>query len=170
MDAAQGTPQRALPLRMDRSPISPQTQPEGAAFHITITVPGPPRAKGAGRVGVAGGRGMVFTDPKTRSELAMIRMMAEQAMAGRAPYEGPVILRLCAWREVPASLSKRKRALALEGRLFPVTRPDFDNHYKMVDALNKIVWRDDAQVVSVVGHKRYAETPRLVIDVRSMAT
>ena len=119
---------------------------------------------------MAGGRGMIFTDPKTRSELAMIRMMAEQAMAGRAPYEGPVILRLCAWREVPASLSKRKRALALEGRLFPVTRPDFDNHYKMVDALNKIVWRDDAQVVSVVGHKRYAETPRLVIDVRSMAT
>lgn len=55
----------------------------------------------------------------------------------------------------------------MSGLLAPATRPDFDNCSKMVDALNGIVWIDDAQVVTAVIHKRYSDQPRLVIDVRS---
>jgi Holliday junction resolvase RusA-like endonuclease len=150
-------------------PISPPTQPEreGDRFHLTITVPGAPRGKGAGKVGIVAGHGSIFTDPKTRSEMAVIRHMAHEAMAGRPPYDGAVILRMCAYRPIPTSMSKKKRALALAGRMFPTTKPDYSNYAKMEDALNKLVWVDDAQVVSAVIHKRYSETPRLVIEIKS---
>lgn len=150
-------------------PISPPIQPEqeGERFHLMITVPGAPRGKRAGHVGVIRGKGMIFTDPKTRSEMAVIRHMAAEAMNGRPPYDGAVILRMCAYRPVPTSISNKKRELALAGRLFPTTKPDYSNYAKMEDALNKIVWVDDAQVVSAVIHKRYSENPRLVIEIKS---
>jgi Holliday junction resolvase RusA-like endonuclease len=140
---------------------------EGDAFHLVFTVPGPARGKGAGRVGKIGDRPMVFTDSKTRHEMSAIRVFASQAMGNRPPYPGPVVVRMCAYREVPKGWSARKRAAALAGDLVPVSRPDCTNHAKMDDALNRLVWVDDAQIVTYVIHKRYSDRPRLVVDIRS---
>jgi len=55
----------------------------------------------------------------------------------------------------------------LEGRVLPTSKPDGDNNLKLVqDALNEIVWRDDAQVVDARVIKRYAAEPALRIQVR----
>lgn len=140
---------------------------EGELFTLTFTVPGAPRGKRAPQAANIGGHAMMFTDAKTRSELGAIKMFAAEAMKGQKPYDGAVILRLCAYRPIPASLSKKKTAAALAGEIAPTTKPDLDNYYKMVDALNKVVWIDDAQIVTAVVHKRYSDQPRLVIDVRS---
>ena len=140
---------------------------EGEAFSMTITVPGHPRGKGRPRSTVIRGRSHVYTDAKTRSEEGAIRQIAGLAMGARAPYEGAVILRLCAYREIPASFSAKKRVAAEAGAISPTTKPDIDNYVKMTDALNGVVWRDDSQVVAIVAHKRFSDRPRLVIDVRS---
>lgn len=145
----------------------PEVEREGDRFSLTITVPGAPRGKRAGHVGVIGGKGMIFTDSKTRSELGVIRHMAAEAMAGRPPYDGAVILRMCAYRSLTAGMSKKTKVAALAGKIFPTKKPDADNHLKMVDALNKIVWVDDAQIVTALVHKRYSENPRLVIEIKS---
>jgi Holliday junction resolvase RusA-like endonuclease len=147
------------PIRLD--------VPEGDAFRVTFTVPGSPRGKGAGRAGKIAGHAMIFTDSKTRHEMAALRTFAWQAMAGRPPYAGPVVVRMCAYREVPQSWSAKKRAAALAGDVVPTSRPDCTNYAKMDDALNGLVWVDDRQIVSYVIHKRFGEIPRLVVDVRS---
>ena len=140
---------------------------EGDAFRCTFTVPGAPRGKGRPRTAVIGGHARIFTDSKTRAEEGAIRVIAAAAMQGRDPFDGPVVLRCCAYRQIPASWSAKKRAAAEAGDLLPVSKPDLDNYVKMMDALNGIVVRDDSQIVSAVIHKRFSLQPRLAIDVRS---
>lgn len=140
---------------------------EGELFSVSFTVPGHPRGWGRATPIIIGGHARMITDKKTRSEEAAIRSLASDAMDGRLPFDGAVVLRLCAFRAIPSSLSKAKRASAVAGHIFPIGRPDVDNYTKMIDALNGIVWRDDSQVVTAVVHKRFSERPRLVIDVRS---
>ena len=143
--------------------------PEGDAFRVTFTVPGAPRGKGRPRTAVIGGHARIFTDSKTRAEEGAIRVIASAAMRGAAPYDGPVILRCCAYRQIPRSWSAKKQAAAEAGDLVPASRPDWDNVAKLVaDALNGICWVDDGQVVAAVIFKRYAIRPRVVIDVQSV--
>lgn len=40
---------------------------------------------------------------------------------------------------------------------YPVVKPDLDNLVKLIDALNGVLWHDDAQIVSLVATKRYAK-------------
>lgn len=141
--------------------------PEGDAFRVQFVVPGSPRGKGRPRTAVIAGHARIFTDSKTRAEEGAIRVIAAAAMQGRDPYDGPVVLRCCAYRQIPASWSAKKRAAAEAGAVLPTSKPDLDNYVKMMDAINGIVLRDDSQIVSAVIHKRFSERPRLAVDVRS---
>lgn len=144
---------------------------EGELFKVVVVVPGAPRGKGRPRTAVIAGRAQIYTDAKTRSEEGAVRTFASAAMAGRPPYDGAVSLRMCAYRQMPQAFSAKKRAAAERGEIVPVSRPDFDNFAKLAaDAINGIVLRDDAQIVTAIVHKRYSDQPRLVIDVRSFAT
>lgn len=136
-------------------------------FHVAFEVPGNPRGKGRPRAAVMGGHVRVYTDAKTRSEEAVVRDMARQAMGDRPPYEGAVVLIVTAYRQIPASFSKLKHAMAESGELLPTTKPDADNIIKLCgDSLNGILFRDDCQVVTAVIHKRYSSRPRMMIDVQ----
>jgi predicted dinucleotide-binding enzyme len=64
------------------------------------------------------------------------------------------------------SVGTARRAQALQGRLHPTGRPDVDNVAKLVlDALNGLYWRDDAQIVEMAASKAYGLTPGLQITV-----
>lgn len=129
---------------------------------IEFFVAGPPRGKARPRVTK---KGIAFTPAETRNYEALLRLHAQQAMAGRAPLDGPVILEIVALYPIPASWSKRKRAAALCGEQ-PLVKPDLDNIAKMADALNGVVWVDDAQVVRLIAEKRYSEQPGIQWIVR----
>ena len=58
---------------------------------------------------------------------------------------------------IPASWSKKKAEAAKKDAIRPTTKPDLDNILKMMDALNGVAWKDDAQVVSVLIQKYYSE-------------
>lgn len=58
---------------------------------------------------------------------------------------------------VPKSYSKRERVTALLGGSYPHT--DLDNHYKVVDALNNVVWTDDRQIVTLSATKAWVDGP-----------
>ena len=108
-----------------------------------------------------------YTPAQTRREEGEVGLFAAAAMQGRAPLEGPIDLRVCIFLPVPASWSGVKRARAILGTILPTGKPDIDNLLKQVlDGINGRVFRDDAQVVSVAAWKRYAETPRVVVEVR----
>lgn len=132
---------------------------------ITITLLGEPKGKGRGRVGkLHNGRPVVFTPEATRSYEASLRHAAAAAMVGRAPLSGAVEVHVEAHFPVPASWSQKKRAAALRGEIRPTKKPDLDNILKSAgDALNQVVWGDDAQITSAAIGKVYGLQPKLVI-------
>ena len=92
--------------------------------------------------------------------------LAAQVMGGAPPLEGPVELRVTIYLPIPASWSRKRQQLALDGLLLPTTKPDWDNAAKITDAVNGILWRDDSQVTDAHIFKRYSDRPRVVIEVR----
>lgn len=143
----------------------------GAPLDIRFVIPGEPKGKGRHRSRIAKmGNGKQFVAhyaPKDTVEYEnLVRMAAMQAMAGRVPSERPVLVELVATCSVPASWSQKKRRAALMGEVMPTGKPDLDNGLKAVlDGLNKIVVKDDAQVCRVGMSKQYGETPRVFVRV-----
>ena len=88
---------------------------------------------------------------------------------GIAPMDGPVMLCVQEFRAIPQSWSRKKREAALEGSIFPTTKPDMSNIVKGIeDAMNGIVWHDDSQVVITRTMKIYDETPRVEVEVKEV--
>lgn len=126
---------------------------------IRFTIPGPARGKGRPRFVKATGR--TYTPEQTASYENLVRLAAEKAMAGRPPLEGPMELRLHMLKAIPASWSKGKQAKAV----WVVTKPDFDNHLKIVaDAMNRIVYGDDVQIALVSYSKRYGQPEGMTVE------
>jgi Holliday junction resolvase RusA-like endonuclease len=108
-----------------------------------------------------------YPDPQTEAYERTLAEAASLYMRGKRPTEGPLALLVHAYREVPASWPARDREKALAGAIRPTPRPDGDNYLKAAqDALNGIVWRDDAQIVDARVIKQYSRFPALRIEVR----
>lgn len=128
---------------------------------IRIEVPGQPVAKGRAKFAVINGQAHAYTPAKTVHYEAGVAMMGKAAMAGKQPLEGPLSVTLFAQFMTPKRGKK-------DGD-YHTGRPDADNLAKAAnDALNGIVWRDDAQIASMQVIKTYANSPKLVIEVRAL--
>lgn len=133
---------------------------------IEFTIPGEPVAKGRARSFIRAGHVAHYTPEKTARYENLVKMAASQAMAGRAPSEGPVVLFVSACMSVGASWSKKRQQAALAQLERPIKKPDLDNIVKAVkDGMNGVVWRDDAQVVRLTAAKYWAATPRVEVRV-----
>ena len=86
-------------------------------------------------------------------------------MRSAAPLLGALRVKVSAFVSIPKSFNKKKQAAAIENIIRPTTKPDADNIAKMLDALNKIVWNDDSQIIRLVIEKFYSEQPRLEIQI-----
>ena len=105
-----------------------------------------PRGKQRPRFVRATGR--TYTPTETVKAEHQIQARASEEYP-RLPYEGPVELRVSVFLLKPKSKPKTRPC-------FPTSKPDWDNYGKLVsDALNGIVWRDDAQVTRATVDKRY---------------
>lgn len=128
-----------------------------------IDIPGSPVAKGRPRFARATGR--AYTPAKTANAEAFIKMLAVQAMRGKEIVTGPVAVKMWVHMAIPASWSKVRKQQALYMEIRPTGRPDLDNVFKMLDALNGIVWQDDAQIVEAEIMKRYSAEPMTTVIV-----
>ncbi len=136
---------------------------------IRFFVPGKPQGKGRPRAVARGKFVRMYTPEKTAGYESTVALAASQAMAGRAPIEGPVVANLFIALPIPASWSKKKQAQAAADELLPTTKPDSDNVVKAVfDAINGIVWNDDTQVVDHAAKKRYRARPGVWVAISSM--
>ena len=81
----------------------------------------------------------------------------------------PISMTIRADYEIPKSFSKKKQIEALSGKLRPRTKPDLDNIAKIVcDALNKVAYYDDNQVIDLHVTKFYSNQPKLVIRLKEV--
>ncbi|HAU29822.1 MAG TPA: RusA family crossover junction endodeoxyribonuclease [Rhodospirillaceae bacterium] len=140
-------------------------------FPIVITIPGKPMGKGRPRFCRHRNGGMhTYTPVATLSREQEIGWLAKKAMAGRPLLIGGVQVEIVAMFVPPPSWSKKKREEALVGWLDHTFKPDSDNCAKLVlDALNKVVWKDDGQVVTHTIEKTWcASHPRTVVRISPM--
>jgi Holliday junction resolvase RusA-like endonuclease len=132
---------------------------------IIIELLGPPRGKGRPRFRVMGKFVSTYTDAETRKYEDRLKGEATLKMLGIPALDCALSVRIEAHMPIPQSWSKKNTEAAIGGRFMPITKPDSDNIVKMLDALNKVVWKDDSQIVSLFVLKRYSDNPRLRIVV-----
>lgn len=106
---------------------------------------GPPRAKERVRVNTK--TGTAFTPVRTVTYEGRLAYAAQEAMAGRPLFEGPLRVEIVIVLPISVSWPAKRRQAALDDREQPTKKPDYDNYAKILDALNGIVWFDDAQIV-----------------------
>lgn len=140
---------------------------------IIIDFPGLPLAKERARArafAVNGKpRAMFYTPSKTREYTKQLADEARKVMGERIQFHGPVSLTLVVTRPFLKSWSKEELKDAQDGIKKPTTKPDLDNYTKLVkDALNTVVYNDDAQVVYEIARKQYGLKPGLLISVRPL--
>ncbi|UXY55371.1 RusA family crossover junction endodeoxyribonuclease [Pseudomonas tohonis] len=142
---------------------------------VEFFVPGEPVGKGRPKTSARRVGDKVFTKhytpAKTVNYEGLIAHAGSQAMQARALIVGPVLVEMHMGLSIPQSMSKKRKALAVAGRVFPTKKPDMDNVIKAIfDGLNGVVWVDDVQVVDTVVRKRYAETPGVRVRVVPLYT
>lgn len=134
---------------------------------IIIWLAGPPQGKGRHRSAVRRNGDKVFvhqySDATTAKYETQLRIVGTQEMDGKPPLDGPLRVRITALFPVPESWSKRKREQALDGKVHPTVKPDWDNIGKLCDGLNQVCWKDDKQIVEGTVRKQYSLVPGLLI-------
>ena len=134
---------------------------------ITYVVYGEPVGKQRPRFVRRGNYVSTYTPEKTKTYEDEIRYMARCAMGASEPLETPVTVAIYIRVEIPKSFSKQKRKDALANIIKPMKTPDIDNCAKChLDAMNKIVYLDDKQVVNLHVTKVYSEIGAVEVMVK----
>jgi Holliday junction resolvase RusA-like endonuclease len=142
---------------------------------VSVYLDGPPVAKGMPRFRIVRPKfkpEFVHVYFEIATEYAMIRLReaGHDQMGKFDPLEGALRALVTAFIPIPESWSGAKRAAAAGGLIRPTSRPDWDNYAKITDALNKVVWKDDAQIVDGRVVKFYSDTPGYRVDVWQIET
>lgn len=136
---------------------------------IQFTVDGQGVPKGRPKFTRRGNFVSAYTPEATRKYEALVAGIAMQAMAGRAPMTGPIEILLEMRMQIPVSWSNKKRLAASLGQVRATKKPDSGNIQKGIeDAMNGIVYVDDAQIVVTTVRKLYHAEPCVVIAVREV--
>lgn len=136
---------------------------------VRFVIPGAPVGKGRPKFARRGAFVTVYTPEKTASYENLVKVKAEEAMQGRELFSGAVSVAIWIYVTPPASWSQEKQRAAIAGEIFPISKPDVDNVAKgILDACNKIVWRDDMQSCDLMVWKRYATSARAHVSVRAL--
>lgn len=109
--------------------------------------------------------GHAYTPERTVNYESRLAFAAQEVMGERPPLVGELVVEIDAYMAIPESKPKKWKAAALSGELRPTKKPDYDNFAKICDALNLIVWVDDAQIVDGRIRKFYSDRPRMEIKV-----
>lgn len=111
----------------------------------------------------------VYTPPQTKKRE---RIIAQEFLKQNEDWlcgKEPIILGIRIELEIPKSASKKDRQKMLEGEIKAVRKPDIDNTTKLVlDALNKVAYIDDQQIISLAVEKCYGEKNKLEIFVKKV--
>lgn len=131
---------------------------------------GEPVGKGRPKFTTISGFTKTYTPEKTVSFENLVKLSYQEAFGNEKPFDKDEQLevRITAFFQIPKSASKKKAAQMLSGFIKPTKRPDLDNVAKAVlDALNKIAFYDDSQIIALSMSKFYSDKPRTEISIRS---
>lgn len=130
---------------------------------VTFTIKGQPMGKQRPKFSTYGGFVKTYTPKETVNYETLVKM----SYYGLQYFgDEPLKVTIKAYYQIPKSYSKKKRLMAINGELRPITKPDCDNIAKIIcDALNSVAYDDDKQIVELVVQKYYAEEPRTEVTI-----
>jgi Holliday junction resolvase RusA-like endonuclease len=119
-----------------------------------------PIAKGRPRFRIPKGRNypLVYTDSKTAAyEIAVKMITRTQLPKGFKPFDGAIKVTISIEIARPKSVTRE----------YPTVKPDLDNYAKaLLDALNGLVWHDDAQICWLEVKKTYNIQSLITIEIK----
>lgn len=133
---------------------------------IEFTYYGEIRGKGRPRFRKIGNFVSTYTPTETRDyEMSIKESFLVECADSERFYNGEQLaMELQIYQAVPKSVSKKKAQEMLEDKVKPTKKPDIDNILKSVcDALNKVAYTDDTQIVEMKIQKHYAENSYMVV-------
>jgi len=135
---------------------------------VQFTVYGKPQGKARARVTTRGGYAHSYTPAKTKTYEDLIRKcFVTHEDAPRIPCKGEIRIVAVAHFEPPKSSSKSLKEKMIHKLIPHMKKPDLDNIAKCIcDALNKVAYDDDSQIVFLQISKSYAEVEKLEITVQ----
>lgn len=130
---------------------------------IELIIPGEPTAKGRPRLGKFG----TFTPTKTVNYETLVKELF--IISKQEKIEGQLQVEITAYFSIPKSTSKSKKIDMQCYIVRPTKKPDLDNIAKIcLDALNKLAYEDDSQVVELKIRKFYSDDPRVEISIEQI--
>lgn len=109
-----------------------------------------------------------YTPEKTATYENLVKLEYQQ-QCGDVMFEKdtPLDIRVIAYYSIPKSASNKKRSSMLSNQIRPTKKVDWDNLGKIIcDALNKLAYYDDAQIVDAQVRKLYGEPPRVMVKIQ----
>lgn len=138
-------------------------------MEIKFIVPGNPRGKQRPRICRIRGKTITYTPKETTEYEKLVK--ASYTAVSKAKFERnlPLEISILALYPVPKSVNKKLKSSMLKGGILPTKKPDSDNIIKIIlDALNCVAYRDDAQICKVYFEKMYAEKPETKIIIKEI--
>ena len=132
-------------------------------------VDGKPVGKGRPRFKRMGNFVQTYTPASTAEYEKLVKLRFQNA--GGVITDKPVRVEITAFFTPPKSIRKREKAEMLANLILPMKKPDVDNIAKIIlDALNKIAYVDDAQVIELSVIKRYAAEAKVIVHIEEIDT
>ncbi len=110
--------------------------------------------------------GHIYTMKGTADYENLVRQYFVIKYPKYVPLENRVHVKIVAYLKIPKNMTKKDRKLVEEGTLSPIKKPDIDNIVKIIlDALNKIAFKDDNQITKLEIEKFYAEEEKVYVKI-----
>lgn len=110
--------------------------------------------------------GATYTPNNTKDYENLIKQYFKIKYPRYEPIEGRISVTIKAFFKIPKNTSKKNTELMLNGKISPTKKPDIDNITKVVlDALNKMAFKDDNQITKINVEKIYSETEKIEVIV-----
>lgn len=124
--------------------------------------------KGKARPRVNTYTGTAYTPTGTKDYENLIKQYFKVKYPRYEPLDGRVAIKIIAYFEVTKNTTKKDKKLIEEGLLSPTKKPDIDNIVKIIlDALNKMAFKDDNQITKLEVEKLYGAEEKIVVKVEN---
>lgn len=126
----------------------------------------PGKVKGKGRPRINTTTAIAYTPTKTKEYEELIKQYFILKYRKINPLENRIKVTIQAYFSIPQNTNKTQKEEMLKGNISPTKKPDIDNIAKIVlDALNKLAFKDDNQITKLNLEKIYSEEEKVFIKI-----
>lgn len=107
-----------------------------------------------------------YTPTNTKDYEELIKQYFKIKYPKYIPLENRVSVKIVAYFKIPKNTSKKNAENMLKGSISPTKKPDIDNIVKIIlDALNKMAFKDDNQITKLEIEKIYGEEEKILVKI-----